>query len=65
MLGQSGLMAWAETPFSYLAMTKESEYSEEDRLEVRAAEAQVPVRLSVLEGPRVVPAAGPTSGCGS
>ena len=36
MLGQSGLMAWAETPYSYLAMTKESEYSEEERLEVRA-----------------------------
>src|SRR4029078_2324014 len=29
VLGQSGLMAWAETPYSYLAMTKESEYSEE------------------------------------
>jgi chlorite dismutase len=38
VLGQSGLMGWAETPYSYLAMTKESEYSEEDRLEVRAAE---------------------------
>ena len=36
VLGQSGLMAWANTPYSYLAMTKESEYSEEDRLEVRA-----------------------------
>jgi chlorite dismutase len=36
VLGQSGLMAWSETPHSYLAMTKESEYSEEDRLEVRA-----------------------------
>ncbi len=36
VLGQSGLMAWAGTPYSYLAMTKESEYSEEDRLEVRA-----------------------------
>ena len=36
VLGQSGLMAWAATPYSYLAMTKESEYSEEDRLEVRA-----------------------------
>ena len=47
VLGQSGLMAWADTPYSYLAMTKESEYSEEDRLEVRAAQAQVPVRLSV------------------
>ena len=36
VLGQSGLMSWADTPYSYLAMTKESEYSEEDRLEVRA-----------------------------
>ena len=36
VLGQSGLLAWAQTPYSYLAMTKESEYSEEDRLEVRA-----------------------------
>jgi chlorite dismutase len=38
VLGQSGLMGWAETPYSYLAMTKESEYSEEDRLELRASE---------------------------
>jgi chlorite dismutase len=38
VLGQSGLMAWTETPYSYLAMTKESEYSEEERLEVRLAE---------------------------
>jgi len=36
VLGQSGLMAWAGTPYSYLAMTKDSEYSDEDRLEVRA-----------------------------
>jgi chlorite dismutase len=36
VLGQSGLLAWAQTAYSYLAMTKESEYSEEDRLEVRA-----------------------------
>jgi chlorite dismutase len=36
VLGQSGLMAWADTPYSYLAMTKESEYSDEERLEVRA-----------------------------
>jgi chlorite dismutase len=37
VLGQSGLMGWAQTPHSYLAMTKESEYSEEERLEVRPA----------------------------
>ena len=37
VLGQSGLMAWAETPYSYLAMTKESEYSEEERLAVHSS----------------------------
>ena len=35
VLAQSGLMKWATTPYSYLAMTKPSEYSEESRLEVR------------------------------
>ena len=35
VLGQSGLMKWAEIPYSYLAMTKVSEYSDESRLEVR------------------------------
>jgi chlorite dismutase len=29
LLNQSGLMRWAETPYSYLAMTKESPYSDE------------------------------------
>jgi chlorite dismutase len=38
VLGQSGLMGWADTPHSYLAMTKPSEYSDEDRLEVRPAQ---------------------------
>jgi chlorite dismutase len=38
VLGQSGLMGWSETPYSYLAMTKESEYSEEERLELRTSE---------------------------
>jgi chlorite dismutase len=37
VLGQSGLMGWAETAYSYLAMTKESEYSEEERLELRSS----------------------------
>jgi chlorite dismutase len=36
VLGQSGLMSWATTPHSYLAITKRSEYSDEERLEVRA-----------------------------
>ncbi len=37
LLNQSGLMGWASTAYSYLAMTKESEYSEEERLEVRSS----------------------------
>jgi chlorite dismutase len=40
VLGQTGLMKWASIPYSYLAMTKESEYSEESRLEVRAAHSK-------------------------
>ena len=35
VLAQTGLMKWAQTPYSYLAMTKPSEYSDESRLEVR------------------------------
>ena len=37
ILGQSGLMKWCTVPYSYLAMTKPSEYSAESRLEVRPA----------------------------
>src|SRR3954454_3179172 len=37
VLAQSGLMRWCQTPYSYLAMTKASEYSDESRLEVRPA----------------------------
>jgi chlorite dismutase len=37
VLGQSGLMKWTSIPYSYLAMTKPSEYSDESRLEVRPA----------------------------
>jgi chlorite dismutase len=37
VLAQSGLMKWCSTPYSYLALTKESEYSDESRLEVRPA----------------------------
>src|SRR3954468_23951208 len=40
VLAQSGLMAWCETPYSFLAMTKPSEYSDESRLEVRAAHSK-------------------------
>ena len=40
VLAQSGLMGWATTPYSYLAMTKPSEYSEESRLEVREAHSK-------------------------
>jgi chlorite dismutase len=35
VLQQSGLMGWAAIPYSFLAMTKPSEYSDESRLEVR------------------------------
>ena len=37
VLAQSGLMKWASIPYSFLAMTKPSEYSDESRLEVRPA----------------------------
>jgi chlorite dismutase len=37
VLAQSGLMKWMEVPHSFLALTKESEYSDESRLEVRPA----------------------------
>jgi chlorite dismutase len=37
VLAQSGLMQWCSLPYSFLAMTKPSEYSEESRLEVRPA----------------------------
>jgi len=37
VLAQSGLMKWCETPYSFLALTKPSEYSDESRLEVRPA----------------------------
>jgi chlorite dismutase len=35
VLAQSGLMKWSSIPYSFLALTKESEYSDESRLEVR------------------------------
>jgi chlorite dismutase len=37
VLQQSGLMKWSQIPYSFLAMTKPSEYSDESRLEVRPA----------------------------
>src|ERR1700749_1223568 len=40
VLSQSGLMSWMQTPYSYLAMTKPSEYSDESRLEVRPAHSK-------------------------
>lgn len=40
VLAQSGLMGWAQTPYSYLAMTKKSEYSEEERPDVRSMRAK-------------------------
>ena len=40
VLAQSGLMKWCQTPYSYLALTKASEYSDESRLEVRPAHSK-------------------------
>jgi chlorite dismutase len=40
VLAQSGLAKWCTIPHSFLALTKESEYSEESRLEVRPAHAK-------------------------
>jgi chlorite dismutase len=37
VLAQSGLMKWCTVPYSLLAMTKPSQYSEESRLEIRPA----------------------------
>jgi chlorite dismutase len=36
VLGQSGLMKWAQTPYSFLGMRKSSEYSEDERTTPRA-----------------------------
>jgi chlorite dismutase len=40
VLQQSGLMSWCSIPYSFLALTKESEYSDESRLEVRPAKGK-------------------------
>ncbi len=40
VLQQSGLMEWCTAPYSFLAMTKLSEYSDESRLEVRAEQSK-------------------------
>jgi chlorite dismutase len=40
VLAQSGLMKWCSIPYSYLALTKPSEYSDESRLEVRPAKGK-------------------------
>ena len=40
VLAQSGLMKWCTQPYSFLAMTKPSEYSDESRLEVRPAHSK-------------------------
>jgi chlorite dismutase len=36
VLAQSGLMKWCTQPYSFLALTKESEYSDESRLNLRS-----------------------------
>ena len=58
LLNQSGLMRWAEISHSYLAMTKESAYSEETDPAGAAPGLgrQVPDRLPDVEEARVVPA---------
>jgi len=38
VLNQSGIAQWASIPYSYLAMTKPSEYSDESRLKLREHE---------------------------
>lgn len=40
VLAQSGLMKWSQIAHSFLAITKNSEYSDESRLEVRPAHAK-------------------------
>jgi len=40
VLQQSGLMKWSSSPYSFLAMTRPSEYSDESRLEVRPAHSK-------------------------
>ena len=40
VLAQSRLMKWCEVPYSFLAMTKPSEYSDESRLEVRPGQGR-------------------------
>lgn len=40
LVGQSGLAKYAETPYSYLSMTRKSEYSEEERLKLRMGDAK-------------------------
>src|SRR3954467_8638610 len=40
VLQQTGLMGWADIPYSFLAMTKPSEYSDEGLLEVREGRAR-------------------------
>jgi chlorite dismutase len=64
VLGQSGLAKWADTPYSFLSMTKKSPYSEEGaRPEICVSERR-PRRPGVrrrLRGrrPRRVPRPGP------
>jgi len=40
VMAQSGLMHWAETPYSFLGMRKSSEYSEDERTKPRAFEGK-------------------------
>ncbi len=58
VLTQSGLMKWAQIPYSFLGMRKGSEYSDDERTVVRGFRGTLRVRLPVREVARVVRAAG-------
>ncbi len=54
VLQQSGLMKWSTIPYSFLAMTKPSEYSDESRLEVRPAHGKYLFVYPVRQDARLV-----------
>ncbi len=49
VLGQSGLARWAEIPYSYLAMTKPSPYSEEESVGPETGRAGARPRICVSD----------------
>jgi len=48
VLGQSGLMKWADTPYSFLGMRKSSEYSDDERTTPRGFTAEE--RWRIMQG---------------